>query len=105
MKRGESMGEQKQVKPTISIGIMAVCSIGMALGSIMPALAKIYSSYPDVPVTSIGWIVSISQIVQIISGLLIGTVAGRFVKLKTLAIICTVLFILGGSAPAFIPGF
>jgi MFS family permease len=99
--------KQNQATILIAIGIMSIFSLGMALGTIQPAMGKIFTYYGDqgIPMTTVMYLVSLPQLITIVGGLIAGALAGKVLPFKVTGIIGILLFTLGGIAPYFIPGF
>lgn len=92
---------------SITIGIISIFSLSMTLGSIQPAMNKIFELYgaQDIPITTIMYLTSLPQLISMAGSLVAGVIAGKFLSFKACSIIGILLIILGGIAPTFIPGF
>jgi MFS family permease len=96
-----------QVSMSITISIMSIFALSMTLGSIQPAMNKIFEFYGEqgIPMTTTMYLTSLPQLVSMAGSLVAGVIAGKFLSFKTAGIIGILLVILGGIAPTFIPGF
>ncbi|NMO96577.1 MFS transporter [Paenibacillus lemnae] len=66
-----------------------------------PALASIFREFADASQTTLYLITTLPSITLMISALLTGLVVGKKIKYKTVVIIGSLLFIIGGVAPTF----
>jgi MFS family permease len=100
------MEENKKKVPFMTtVAVMCIFAISMGLGGITPIMAKLYEAYPDIPTATVTYVSSIASLVSIPGSILVGIVAGRKLRIKPTLIILVVLFVAGGCAPTFVPGF
>lgn len=99
--------KENQVPMSITIGIMSIFALSMTLGSIQPAMNKIFEFYgaQGIPMTTAMYLTSLPQLVSMAGSLVAGVIVGRFLSFKGAGIIGILLITLGGIAPTFIPGF
>ena len=69
---------------------------------VTPAMAVLGEAFPDEQYTMIS---TLPNLFIVISGFIVGAVAGRRVKFRTLAILGSVLTMVGGVAPAWLDSF
>lgn len=99
------MENTKKVTPKLSFAIMCVFFLTMTLGSITPIMNKLYEAYANIPTATVTYVNSVTSIVSIPASILIGIIAGKKLSMKKTVTLLVILFIIGGCAPAFIPGF
>lgn len=100
------MSTAKRGNFAIGAGIMGIFFISMALGSIQPAMAKMYEVWPNISKVAIGYMISLPAGTVIIGSLVVGALlSAKKIGYKTTAILGSLLFILGGVAPTFIHNF
>ena len=82
--------------------IFAVFFVTMGYAAITPAMQSFAEAFPGEQYTMIS---TLPNLFIVISGFIVGAVAGRRVKFRTLAILGSLLTLVGGVAPAWIGDF
>ncbi len=89
----------------MKISILSVFFVGMAFGTITPAIASIAAAFPDVPFTTLILVSTLPTLLSVPATLVSGKIAGTKVRYKTLLVIGMVLFLFSGLSPFFIGNF
>ncbi|WP_411680996.1 MFS transporter [Clostridium thailandense] len=92
-------------KLTVMIAILSFAFLSMGMSATSPALAHIAKAYPGVNYSIIVLIATMPALLKVPFSLITGKLAGTVIKFKTLMIIGTLLFLVGGVAPYFMSSF
>ncbi|MGI6055993.1 MAG: hypothetical protein ACOYBD_03265 [Bilifractor sp.] len=79
---------------------MTLYFVSMAITVVTPAMATFMEHWPD-KAEYISYISTLPTLFIVIGTFLAGAVMGRKIKYRTLAIIASVIALIGGVAPAF----
>ncbi len=93
---------RRGTKGTIAV-IFALYFMSPTISAISPAMSAIASTFPEVGATAIGYVLTITAAFQAITAVIAGTLAGRRVNYKTLAILSSALVVVSGCLPFFLP--
>ncbi len=96
------MNENKQIKPIQSAAILAIFLGAMAFTVVTPAMATLAQHFEG---KDVSWISTLPTLFVVIATMISGTIMGKRVKYRTLAIVSSVLSLLGGCAPAFFDSY
>ncbi|SFB02314.1 Predicted arabinose efflux permease, MFS family [Acetitomaculum ruminis DSM 5522] len=101
--------EYKKVSPLATLAIFSMALMGMGITVVTPAMQTLIAywgpggaSGAEIPLTSIYMISTLPTLVMVPATLLAGAIAGKQVKFRTLAILGSALFVIGGCLPAVI---
>ncbi|MGE4354470.1 MAG: MFS transporter [Oscillospiraceae bacterium] len=92
----------KKVSTLGTIAIMSMFFIAMGFTVVTPAMAKFAEAFPN---NNFVLISTLPTLFIVIGTFLSGSVAGKKLSYKTLAVTGSLLFLIGGVAPAYISGF
>ncbi|MDK2935624.1 MAG: hypothetical protein PWP16_21 [Eubacteriaceae bacterium] len=92
-------------KTFLKIAILSVFFVGMAVGTITPAIASIAAAFPEVPFTTLLLVSTLPTLLSVPATLVSGRIAGIKVKYKTLLLVGMILFLISGMSPYFIDNF
>lgn len=92
-------------KSILKIIVLSVYFVGMAIGTVTPALASIAAAFPSIPFTTLLLVSTLPTLISVPATLISGRLAGGAVKYKTLLVGGMILFLIGGIAPYFISSF
>ena len=90
------MTEEKRISPIGTAAIMCLFLVSMGFTVVTPAMATLGAHYAGKDVT---WISTLPTLFTVIATALAGSVMGKKVKYRTLAIAAGVLYLIGGCAP------
>lgn len=79
--------------------IMTLYFISPAISAISPAVASLSSSYPGVSPAAIGYVVTITAAFQAVAAVAAGSLMGKRVGYRTLAIVSSALVVVAGCFP------
>ncbi|AFQ43346.1 MFS transporter [Desulfosporosinus meridiei] len=97
------MSEKRQ-----SLVLLAIFSFGflaMGIGTITPAIATIGGAFPAISFSTLLLVSTIPALVSIPVSILGGSVAGKSVKYRTLALFATLVFSIAGAIPYYLQDF
>lgn len=97
----EIVGKRNKTSAGLIIALMSLYFFVPAQGSILAAMGAIGAAFPDVPVGTLGYLVSLVALAQIPAAIISGAIAGRYVKYRTICIVSMILFIISGCFPYF----
>ena len=92
--------EEKKVRGSGLAAIMTLYFVSMAITVVTPAMATFMEHWPD-KAEYISYISTLPTLFIVIGTFLAGTIMGRKIKYRTLAIIASVIALIGGVGPAF----
>lgn len=92
------MGLSKKHRAMVAL-IYSLYFFAPTISAISPAIAEIGNAYPSVSTAAIGYVVTITAILQAITALLAGVVAGRMRSLKPLVLFASLLYAASGCFP------
>ncbi|TZE79994.1 MFS transporter [Calorimonas adulescens] len=84
---------------------MSIYFIAMGIGTITPAIQNIAEAFPQIDFTTILLVSTLPSLFIIPSTVLAGMLAGNKMRYKTLLIVGILLFVIAGTAPAFMNDF
>ena len=96
------MTEEKRISPIGTAAIMCLFLVSMGFTVVTPAMATLGAHYAGKDVT---WISTLPTLFTVIATALAGSVMGKKVKYRTLAIAAGVLYLIGGCAPALFDNY
>lgn len=96
--------EEKKVRGSGLAAIMTLYFVSMAITVVTPAMATFMEHWPD-KAEYISYISTLPTLFIVIGTFLAGTIMGRKIKYRTLAIIASVIALIGGVGPAFFDSF
>lgn len=96
------MTEEKRISPIGTAAIMCLFLVSMGFTVVTPAMATLGAHYVGKDVT---WISTLPTLFTVIATALAGSVMGKKVKYRTLAIAAGVLYLIGGCAPALFDNY
>ena len=100
--RGNSVNEERKANAVVTAGILSLFIISYGVSYIQVIISELASAFPDIPVSSLSYIMAIAPLGGIVGALGAGALARRrLVGYKNLAIIGTLLFLVGGAIPCF----
>lgn len=97
------MSEKRQ-----SLVLLAIFSFGflaMGIGTITPAIATIGGAFPAISFSTLLLVSTIPALVSIPVSILGGSVAGKSVKYRSLALFATLVFSIAGAIPYYLQDF
>ncbi|KGK87431.1 arabinose ABC transporter permease [Desulfosporosinus sp. HMP52] len=97
------MSEKRQ-----SLVLLAIFSFGflaMGIGTITPAIATIGGAFPAISFSTLLLVSTIPSLISIPVSILGGSVAGKSVKYRTLALFATLVFSIAGAIPYYLQDF
>lgn len=92
-------------KNLVTIAVMSIYFIAMGIGTITPAIQNIAEAFPQIDFTTILLVSTLPSLFIIPSTVLAGMLAGNKMRYRTLLIIGILLFVIAGTAPAFMNDF
>ncbi|WP_203227783.1 MFS transporter [Calorimonas adulescens] len=92
-------------KNLVTIAVMSIYFIAMGIGTITPAIQNIAEAFPQIDFTTILLVSTLPSLFIIPSTVLAGMLAGNKMRYKTLLIVGILLFVIAGTAPAFMNDF
>ena len=96
--------EEKKVRGPQLAAIMTLYFVSMAITVVTPAMATFMEHWPD-KAEYISYISTLPTLFIVIGTFLAGAIMGRKIRYRTLAIIASVIALIGGVAPAFFDSF
>lgn len=96
------MAEEKRISPIGTAAIMCLFLVSMGFTVVTPAMATLGAHYAGKDVT---WISTLPTLFTVIGTALAGSVMGKKVKYRTLAIASGLLYVIGGCAPALFDNY
>lgn len=96
--------EEKKVRGSGLAAIMTLYFVSMAITVVTSAMATFMEHWPD-KAEYISYISTLPTLFIVIGTFLAGTIMGRKIKYRTLAIIASVIALIGGVGPAFFDSF
>lgn len=93
-----SKGAQRGVTATI----FSLYFFAPTISAMSPALGAMTEAYPAVSAAAMGYVVTITAILQAVAALVAGLIAGRKIKFRTILIIAGVLYVVAGCFPYFL---
>ena len=96
--------EEKKVRGPQLAAIMTLYFVSMAITVVTPAMATFMEHWPD-KAEYISYISTLPTLFIVIGTFLAGAIMGRKIRYRTLAIIASVIALIGGVAPAFFDNF
>ena len=100
---GKYMVERTMERRAGAVGMTAVIMtlyfISPAISAISPAVASLSSSYPGVSPAAIGYVVTITAAFQAVAAVVAGSLMGKKVGYRALAIVSSVLVVVAGCFP------
>lgn len=87
------------------VGILASFGDDAVNTAIMPMMASVAKTFPDIPYTTVVWLYTMPKIIIIPFALLGGFLAGRKVGFKPLALVSLGIISVAGVVPAFFDDF
>lgn len=92
-------------KNLVTIAVMSIYFIAMGIGTITPAIQNIAEAFPQIDFTTILLVSTLPSLFIIPSTVLAGMLAGNKMRYRTLLIVGILLFVIAGTAPAFMNDF
>lgn len=96
--------ESKKVGVWTSTSILSIFFVGAATLIVSPAISSIAAAFPDIPLSTITYVATISSLLCIPFSLIAGALVGTKMKYKTLAIISILCIAIGGTSAYFATG-
>lgn len=96
------MTEQKKVSPLNTAAILSLSLIAMGVTVVTPAMATLAQHFVG---KDVSWISTLPTLFVVIATMVAGSLMGRKVKYRTLAIVACLLYLVGGCAPAFFDNY
>lgn len=90
--------KEKQTYAAAFLTVICIFSFGQCPGSIDAAIAKI-AQYFSLSSSGALYIVTVSSVVSVISGLGVGILAGRHISYRRIVLFCAFMELLGGTLP------
>jgi len=97
--------DTKKVGMTTTISILAIYFVSQTAIIVNPAIAAIAAQYPEIPLSTITFVATLTSLITIPCALVAGAMAGTKVKYKTLAVLSIALLAFGGAAAYFATSF
>lgn len=99
----EENSNLKQNIPVISlIAIMAIFLVNRGVNIVTPAMNTFYEHFSDFSRETVAMISTLPNLTLVIGTLVVGAVVGKRFSFKTMAILGSVIYLIGGVAPYFI---
>lgn len=99
----EENSNLKQNIPVISlIAIMAIFLVNRGVNIVTPAMNTFYEHFGDFSRETVAMISTLPNLTLVIGTLVVGAVVGKRFSFKTMAILGSVIYLIGGVAPYFI---
>ncbi len=93
----------KQNVPVISlIAIMAIFLVNRGINIVTPAMNTFYEHFSDFPRETVALISTLPNLTLVIGTLIVGAVVGKRFSFKSMAILGSLLYFIGGVAPYFV---
>lgn len=97
---------KKNATMGVTLGILSLFMISYGISYIQVIIAGLAAEFPDIPESTLSYIISVAPLGGVFSGLAAGYLTSkRIVGYKPLAIFGTLCFLIGGAIPAFIHNF
>lgn len=96
------MSENKKISAIGTASILTLFLISMGVTVVTPAMATLAQHFEG---KDVSWISTLPTLFVVIATFAAGSLMGRGVKYKTLAIISCLLYLVGGCAPAFFDSY
>ena len=96
------MAEQKKISGISVAAIMSLYLVSMGITVVTPAMATLAEHFAG---KDVSWISTLPTLFVVLGTFLAGAVMGKKVKYKTLAIVASLLYLVGGCAPALFDNF
>ncbi len=92
---------KKKVSGAGIVAIMAIFFLVLSTAGVTPAINAFIAAFPNIPITTIILVSTLPSLLIVPSSIFAGSIVGKSVKYKTLAIIGILLIFVGGVAPSF----
>lgn len=96
------MTQEKRISPIGTAAIMCLFLVSMGFTVVTPAMAVLGEHYAGKDVT---WISTLPTLFTVLGTALAGSIMGKKVKYRTLAIMSGLLYLIGGCAPALFDNY
>lgn len=96
------MKEQNKVSPISTASILSLFLVSMGVTIVTPAMATLAAHFEG---KDVSWISTLPTLFVVIATFIAGGVMGKKVKYRTLAIVASLLYLVGGCAPAFFDNY
>lgn len=96
------MTQEKRISPIGTAAIMCLFLVSMGFTVVTPAMAVLGEHYAGKNVT---WISTLPTLFTVLGTALAGSIMGKKVKYRTLAILSGLLYLIGGCAPALFDNY
>lgn len=96
------MAISKSMQRGVTATIFSLYFFAPTISAMSPALASMTAAYPDVSAAAMGYVVTITAILQACAALVAGMIAGRKVKFRTILIFAGILYVVAGCFPYFL---
>jgi len=96
------MTEKRKVSPLSTAAILSLSLIAMGVTAVTPAMATLAQHFAG---KDVSWISTLPTLFVVIATIVAGSLMGKGVKYRTLAITACLLYLVGGCAPAFFDSY
>ena len=96
------MTEEKKISPIGTAAIMCLFLVSMGFTVVTPAMATLGAHFEGKDIT---WVSTLPTLFTVLGTALAGSVMGRKMKYRTLAICAGLLYVVGGCAPALFDNY
>jgi len=96
------MTEKRNVSPLSAAAILSLSLIAMGVTAVTPAMATLAQHFAG---KDVSWISTLPTLFVVIATIVAGSLMGKGVKYRTLAITACLLYLIGGCAPAFFDSY